>query len=149
MSKRHQNVLFMCEEQRFHKHVDKICCYIHTMWCHHNMVNPKCSQNTSHSLPVTARHGLYFEGINCDLYSTSVTVVMYATSCHIGPRYNSTRLCNSNCHNTTNASVNSFHTDIALIITGHNQTYMPYLLYRHTYLPYLLCVLAIGHVPFV
>ena len=50
------------------------------------------SQNTSHSSPVRARYGMYFVGSNRDLYSVSVTVVIGAISCHIGPRYNGTRL---------------------------------------------------------
>ena len=50
------------------------------------------SQNIFHSSPVRARYWIYFVGSNCDLYFASVTAVMYAISCYIGPGYNGTRL---------------------------------------------------------
>ena len=63
------------------------------MQCRYNtQFFPKCSQNTSHSLPVRARYGVSFVCSNSCLYLASVIVVIHAISCYIGPRYNGTRL---------------------------------------------------------
>ena len=35
---------------------------------------------------------MYFVGSNRDLYYVSMSVVMYAIECYIGPRYNGNRL---------------------------------------------------------
>ena len=35
---------------------------------------------------------MYFVDSNCDLYSASVTALMYVIPCYIGRRYNDTRL---------------------------------------------------------
>ena len=39
-----------------------------------------------------ANNGMYFVGSTCNLYSASISVVMYAISAYIGPRYNGTGL---------------------------------------------------------
>ena len=44
---------------------------------------------------VGARYGVTFVSSHTDLCLASVTVMMYAISCHIGPRYNGTRLYES------------------------------------------------------
>ena len=61
--------------------------------CRYNAVNflQNC-QKTSHSSLTSARYGMYFLGLNLDLYSASVTAVIYEISCYIGPRFNSTPL---------------------------------------------------------
>ena len=53
--------------------------------------SPKSPQNSSHTSPVRARCRMYFMGSICDLYSASVTAVLYAISCWIGSCYNGTR----------------------------------------------------------
>ena len=47
---------------------------------------------TPNSSPVRARYGLSFVDSNSDLYLTSVTALLFAISCYIGPRYNGTQL---------------------------------------------------------
>ena len=65
----------------------------YTVRCHSNAVYfPKYIQNTSHSLPVRERYGMYFVNSNCDLYSASVTEVMWEISSYIGSCYNGTWL---------------------------------------------------------
>ena len=50
----------------------------------HGQFSPTFSQSTSHSSPVRARYGIYFVDTNSDLYSASITSMMYAISCYIG-----------------------------------------------------------------
>ena len=66
---------------------------VYTVQCHYNAVN--FLQNPLKRHPIARPLGW---GMGCllwvhtDLYSASVTAVMYAISCHIGPSYNGTRL---------------------------------------------------------
>ena len=58
----------------------------------HGQLPPESPQKTSHSSPVRARYGVCFVGSDPDLYSASVTAVMYAILCYIGPHYNGSQL---------------------------------------------------------
>ena len=53
-------------------------------------------RNPIHRSSVRARYGVSFVCWNSDLYSASVTAVMWAMSCNIGSLYNGTRLHISN-----------------------------------------------------
>ena len=55
------------------------------------------------SLPVRARYGVSFGDPISDLYSVSVTAVMYDIPSYIGPRYNDIRLYKVN-RNTTHTN---------------------------------------------
>ena len=55
-------------------------------------VSQKYSIKKPHSSPAWARYGVSFVGSNSDLYSTSVTAVLYVISCYIGPCYKGTWL---------------------------------------------------------
>ena len=57
-----------------------------------NQFSPISSQLTPHISPVRARYGVSIVNTYSDLCSASVTRVLYAISCYIGLRYNSTRL---------------------------------------------------------
>ena len=75
-----------------HTKAHRVWCH-YNLWCHYNkVISPKSSQNTSHSSSVRARYGMYFVGSNSDLYSDSVTAVMYAISCYIRLHNNGTWL---------------------------------------------------------
>ena len=54
----------------------------------------KSPQKTPYSSPVRARYEVSFVGLHSDLHPDSLTAMMYAISCHIGLRYNDTRLYN-------------------------------------------------------
>ena len=62
--------------------------------CHrgHYDVNVMCSQQTPHSAPMWATYGVCFVMDNWDVYSASVTIVLCAIPCYIGPHHNSTWL---------------------------------------------------------
>ena len=49
-------------------------------------------KKTPYSLPIRVRYGVFFMDSDSDLYFISVTAVLYAISCHIGPCYNGTLL---------------------------------------------------------
>ena len=57
-----------------------------------NFFSPKFTRKTLHSSPARARYGMSLVDQNPDAHSASVTEVMHAILCYIGPRYNGTRL---------------------------------------------------------
>ena len=67
------------------------CCYSAVPF-YRGPFNPKSSPKTPHNSSARARYGVSFVGLKYGVYSASVTEVMYAISCCIGPRYNRTRL---------------------------------------------------------
>ena len=68
---------------------------MNTAWCRYNAATfHKYSQNTPHSSPVRAMHGVSFVDPTSDWYSALVFAVIPAIFYYIGSRYNGTLLCN-------------------------------------------------------
>ena len=61
-----------------------ITCKYSALLLWHGQFSPTFSQSTSHRSPVRVRYGIYFVDTNSDLYSASITSMMYAISCYLG-----------------------------------------------------------------
>ena len=63
----------------------QVLCKPHNFLPNHHKIHPIAR-------PLGRSKVMYFVGSNCDLYSVSVTAVMYVISCYIEPHYNGSRL---------------------------------------------------------
>ena len=63
--------------------------YIYTVRCHYNAVNLTENPHKRHPIACPLGRGMgCLLWVHTDLYSSSIIVVMYAISCHIGLHYN-------------------------------------------------------------